>query len=72
MTAFGKKLREASGNIFRLINEWAAKLSDPNSAELQQIDGKSLAKIKSYMVDTLYSWVLMDIRADQFKVIGEE
>lgn len=58
--------------MFRLINQWAQKLGESSSSELNTIDGESLIKLKSLMIDALFSWVLLDIKREQFMIIGKE
>lgn len=58
--------------MFRLINQWAQKLGESSSSELSTIDGESLIKLKSLMIDALFSWVLLDIKREQFMIIGKE
>lgn len=48
------------------------KLTSEGSEELQVMDGATLVKLKSSMIDALYSWVLVDISQEQFFVIGKE
>lgn len=70
--SFIRKLKEYSADVFRLINQWCEKLTTEGSEELKVIDGESLNRVKQAMIEAFYAWVLIDIKKEQFQVIGQE
>lgn len=55
-----------------MINQWCERLTTEGSEELKVIDGESLNRVKQAMIEAFYAWVLIDIKKEQFQVIGQE
>jgi hypothetical protein len=70
--SFVRKLKEYSADVFRLINQWCEKLTTEGSEELELVDANSLNRVKQAMVEAFYAWVLIDIKKEQFVIIGQE
>jgi hypothetical protein len=69
---FRRKIVAAAPDVFRLVNQWAEKLIDSNNEELKNLNAHDINQLKSCIIESLFSWVLLNIKENEFKVIGEE